>query len=94
MGKVYNDLEFRSMDDIKDFIYDVLKKAVLSGDVNPGEYIVMDDDSMLIGYASDFDSDVLMYATPVDSVVDFDTLDSGEDVFIDLSEINFEKFLN
>ena len=80
-------------DKAKSIIYNILYKSVLSGDVKPGEYIVIDDDGIFIGNESDFDADVLLYAIPVNNVVDFDNIGTDKD-FIDFSKSNLDKILS
>lgn len=77
----------------KSLIHNILYKGVLSGDINPGEYIVIDDDGIFIGDENDFDADVLYYAIPVDDIVDFSNVSDGYD-FIDLSNVDIERILS
>ena len=68
------------MKDIKR--YRIIKKGVLSGDILPGEYMIVDEDGIMIGNEYDFDADVLLYAIRIDDVVDF------SEGTVDLSDIN------
>ena len=76
----------------KDIIYDILYDGVLAGAINPGEYMVIDDEGILIGDEEDFDTDVLYYAIPIDDVVDFSNVSVNSD-FIDLDNVDIEKIL-
>ena len=76
----------------KDIIYDILYDGVLAGAINPGEYMVIDDEGILIGDEEDFDTDVLYYAIPIDDVVDFSN-DSVNSDFIDLDNVDIERIL-
>ena len=89
----YSEFVEITKDKAKSIIYNILYKSVLSGDVNPGEYIVIDDDGIFIGNESDFDADVLLYAIPVNDIVDFDNIEDGND-FIDLSNSDIDKILS
>lgn len=89
----YSEFVDVTKDKAKDIIYKVLYNSVLSGDVNPGEYMVIDDDGIFIGNESDFDSDVLLYAILVDDVVDFSKVSRSSD-FIDFSKIDFDRILS
>jgi hypothetical protein len=88
----YSEFVEITKDKAKSIIYSILYKSVLSGDVNPGEYIVIDDDGIFIGNESDFDADVLLYAIPVNDIVDFDNIEDGND-FIDFSNSDIDKIL-
>ena len=74
----------------KDIIYDILYDGVLAGAINPGEYMVIDDEGILIGDEEDFDTDVLYYAIPIDDVVDFSNVSVNSD-FIDLDNVDIER---
>ena len=76
----------------KDIIYDILYDGVLAGAINPGEYMVIDDEGILIGDEEDFDTDVLYYAIPIDDVVDFSNVSVNSD-FIDLDNVDIERIL-
>lgn len=76
------DIEFISRDEARDIIYRIIKKGVLSGDILPGEYMIVDEDGIMIGNEYDFDADVLLYAIRIDDVVDF------SEGTVDLSDIN------
>ena len=76
----------------KDIIYDILYDGVLVGAINPGEYMVIDDEGILIGDEEDFDTDVLYYAIPIDDVVDFSNVSVNSD-FIDLDNVDIERIL-
>ena len=76
----------------KDIIYDILYDGVLAGAINPGEYMVIDDEGILIGDEEDFDTDVLYYAIPIDDVVDFSNVSVNSD-FIDLDNVGIERIL-
>jgi hypothetical protein len=89
----YSEFVEITKDKVKSIIYNILYKSVLSGDVKPGEYIVIDDDGIFIGNESDFDADVLLYAIPVNDIVDFDNIEDGND-FIDLSNSDIDKILS
>jgi hypothetical protein len=88
----YSEFVEITKDKAKSIIYNILYKSVLSGDVKPGEYIVIDDDGIFIGNDSDFDADVLLYAIPVNDIVDFDNIEDGND-FIDFSNSDIDKIL-
>ena len=83
---MYEDIELRTADDVRDIVSGIIRKGVLSGDINPGEYMIVDDDGIMIGNESDFDADVLLYAIKIDDVVDFDNV-SAEGDFVDLSGV-------
>lgn len=89
----YSEFVEITKDKAKSIIYKILYKSVLSGDVKPGEYIVIDDDGIFIGNESDFDADVLLYAIPVNDIVDFDNIEDGND-FIKLSNSEIDKILS
>ena len=89
----YSEFVEITKDKAKSIIYNILYKSVLSGDVKPGEYIVIDDDGIFIGNESDFDADVLLYAIPVNDIVDFDNIEDGND-FIDFSNSDIDKILS
>ena len=76
----------------KDIIYDILYDGVLACAINPGEYMVIDDEGILIGDEEDFDTDVLYYAIPIDDVVDFSNVSVNSD-FIDLDNVDIERIL-
>lgn len=76
----------------KDIIYDILYDGVLAGAINPGEYMVIDDEGILIGNEEDFDTDVLYYAIPIDDVVDFSNVSVNSD-FINLDNVDIERIL-
>lgn len=76
----------------KDIIYDILYDGVLAGAINPGEYMVIDDEGILIGDEEDFDTDVLYYAIPIDDVVDFSNVSVNSD-FINLDNVDIERIL-
>lgn len=76
----------------KDIIYEILYDGVLAGAINPGEYMVIDDEGILIGDEEDFDTDVLYYAIPIDDVVDFSNVSVNSD-FIDLDNVDIERIL-
>ena len=80
-------------DRAKSIIHNILYKGVLSGNINPGEYIVIDDDGIFIGDENDFDTDVMYYAIPVNDIVDFSNISDGSD-FIDLSNVDIERILS
>lgn len=80
------DIELRSTDDVRRIVENILRKGVLSGDVKPGEYMIVDEDGIMIGNESDFDADVLLYAIRIDDVVDFDNVSIHND-FVDLSDV-------
>jgi hypothetical protein len=58
--------------------YKIIIRTILSsakkGELDPDKYLLIEDDGLIIGNYSDFDSDVLYYAIKADDVVDFDTL--------------------
>jgi hypothetical protein len=89
----YSEFVEITKDKAKSIIYNILYKSVLSGDVKPGEYIVIDDDGIFIGDENDFDADVLYYAIPVNDIVDFSNVSDGSD-FIDLSNVDIERILS
>ena len=66
------DIEMRSVDDVRRLVERIITDGVSSGKILPGEYMVVDNDGVMIGDESDFDSDVLLYAIKIDDVVDFD----------------------
>ena len=74
-------------------IYNILRKAALNNELNPNEYMVIDDDGVFIGNESDFDSDVLLYAIQLKDIIDFDNISKDAD-FIDLSRNDIDKILS
>jgi len=75
------DTELKSTDDARKLIEMILANGVKSGKILPGEYMIVDEDGVMIGDANDFDADVLLYAINIDDVVDF------SDCTVDLSGI-------
>ena len=65
------DIEMKSVNDVRDLVEKIIKKGVVSGNILPGEYMVVDNDGIMIGDESDFDADVLLYAIKIDDIVDF-----------------------
>lgn len=80
------DIDFKTNGEMRDVIKNIITKAVLSGDIVPGEYMIVDEDGIMIGNESDFDADVLLYAVKIDDVVDFNNVNYNND-FVDLSGI-------
>ena len=76
------DIEMKSVNDVRDLVEKIIKKGVASGNILPGEYMVVDNDGIMIGDESDFDADVLLYAIKIDDIVDFN------DGSVDLSGIS------
>jgi hypothetical protein len=89
----YSEFVDMTKEKAKSLIHKILYKGVMSGEIKPGEYIVIDDDGVFVGNETDFDPDVLYYAIPVDDIVDFSNVSDGYD-FVDLSNTDIDRILS
>lgn len=87
------DIELKSTDDVRRIVTNVIRKGVLSGDIKPGEYMIVDEEGIMIGNEDDFDADVLLYAIKIDDVVDFRHVYPNVD-FVDLSRVKDSELLH
>lgn len=85
----YNDMNANMFADL---VEKIIKKGVLSGEIESGQYVVIDDDGIYVGDDKDFDADVLYYAVPVDDIVDFSKVGDDDD-FVDVSSVNFDHLI-
>ena len=82
-------IEWKSKEDVLKIIKNIIFNGVRKNEIEPDEYIIVDDEGVLIGKESDFDSDVLYVATPISDIVDFEKAKTSDE-FIDLSKINLD----
>ena len=92
LHETYEEFEIKSKSDVLNIIKNILIKGIHNNDIHPDEYVVIDDEGILIGKESDFDADVLAYATPVSDIIDFSKIDSNDD-FINIDKINLNSIL-
>lgn len=71
------DTEFMSLDEAKDKIYTILYNAAMKHEIDPDEYIYIDEDGIIVDFESGFDADMLYYARKADNFIDFDALSDG-----------------
>lgn len=68
-----NFIEFNTINDTIKFIEKIIKHALLNNDVQPGDYLLLQDDGIVFGNENEFSDDALAFATKIDDIVDFRT---------------------